>query len=99
MLDHHTVLAILQLNGSQERAPMAANDLWMLEKYKLFIWGLLRGFIMFCRPDVDDNNNIFKRRCLNRFVKSKIGDDVQYDLCNLNSEVEGEVSMNSSDEE
>jgi hypothetical protein len=53
----------------------------------------------FCGPDVDDNNNISKRRCLKQFVKTKIGDKVQIGLCNLTSKVEGEVSMNYSDDE
>jgi hypothetical protein len=50
-------------------------------------------------PDVDENNDILKGRRLKRFVKTKIGDNVQIGLCNLTSDVEEEVAMNHGDEE
>jgi hypothetical protein len=54
---------------------------------------------MFCGPDIDDNSDISKKRRLKRFVKTKIGDNVQFGFHNLTSKVEGEVSMNYGDEE
>jgi hypothetical protein len=44
--------------------------------------------------DVDEDNDNFNGRHLKWFVKTKIGDNIQIGLHNLNSEVEGEVAMN-----
>jgi hypothetical protein len=55
--------------------------------------------IVFRGSDVDDNSDISKRRHLKQFVKTKIGGNVQYGLCNLTLEFEKEVSMNYGDEE
>jgi hypothetical protein len=49
MLDHHKVLAILQLDGNQARALIAnekANNLWMQGKYGLFIRGLFQRVLL-----------------------------------------------------
>jgi hypothetical protein len=50
-------------------------------------------------PDVDENNDISKGRHLKRFVKTKVGDNIQIGLHNLIAEVEGEVAMNYGNEE
>jgi hypothetical protein len=106
MLDPHTVLAILQLNNTPIEAPVVIKALWMEEKYDLFIRSLHRGVFsrtntstVFCGPDVDENNDISKGRHLKRFVKTKIGDNVQIGLRNLSLEVEREVAMNYGNEE
>jgi hypothetical protein len=51
------------------------------------------------RQDVDENNDISKRRCVKRFIKTKIGDNVEIGLRNLTLEVEREVPMNFGNEE
>jgi hypothetical protein len=85
-IGHHMLLAILQLDGSQAKALIAneeANDLWIQGKYDIFLRGLLLGGSsetptsnVFCGPDVDDNVESTKRRCIKWFVKTKISDNV-----------------------
>jgi hypothetical protein len=55
--------------------------------------------IVFHGPDVDEHNDNYSGRRLNQFVKTKVGDNIQIGLCNLNLEVEGEVAMIYGDEE
>jgi hypothetical protein len=50
-------------------------------------------------PNVDDNNESSNRKHVGHFIKTKIGDNIQYSLRNLTLEVEGEVSMNYGNEE
>jgi hypothetical protein len=50
-------------------------------------------------PDVDENNDISTIRRVKQFVKTKVAGTVQIGLCNLSSEVEGEVPMNFGYEE
>jgi hypothetical protein len=49
--------------------------------------------------DVDENINNSTGRCVKRFVKTKVGNNIHIGLRNLNSEVEGEVVTNYGDEE
>jgi hypothetical protein len=51
------------------------------------------------RPDVDEDNDNCNERRLKQFVKTKVGDNIQIGLRNLNSKVEGEVATNYGDEE
>ena len=44
-----------------------------------------------CGPDVDEDINNSTRRCIKQFIKTKVGNNIHIGLCNLNSEVEGEV--------
>jgi hypothetical protein len=102
MLDYYTVLAIFQLHECQARASMVINDLWMQESYTgptQESSSRTSTSTMFCGPDVDDNSDISKTRRLKQFVKTKIGGNVQYGLCNLTLEVEREVSTNYCNEE
>jgi hypothetical protein len=50
-------------------------------------------------PDVDENINNSMGRRVKRFVTTRVGNDIQIGLRNLNSEVEGEVVTNYGDEE
>jgi hypothetical protein len=50
-------------------------------------------------PDVDEDINNSMGRRIKRFVKTKAGNNIQIGLCNLNSEVEGEVAMNYGNKE
>jgi hypothetical protein len=50
------------------------------------------------RPDVDEDKNSNGRH-LKRFVKTKVGDNIQIGLRNLNLEVEREVAMNYGNDE
>jgi hypothetical protein len=48
----------------------------------------------FYGPDVDQNSDSSKRRCMKCFVKINFFDNVQYGLYNLTLGVEEEVLMN-----
>ena len=49
-------------------------------------------------PDVDEDINNSGRRIM-QFIKTKVGNNIRIGLCNLNSEVEGEVGTNYGDKE
>jgi hypothetical protein len=50
-------------------------------------------------PDVDEDINNSTGRRVKRFVTTMVGNNIQIDLRNLNSEVEGEVLTNYGDQE
>ena len=55
----------------------------MQRKYNIFLYGTLQRSSFrnstsnaFCRSDVDENNEVTKRRCMKQFVITKIGDSI-----------------------
>jgi hypothetical protein len=49
--------------------------------------------------DVDEDINNSTGRCVKRFVKKKVGNNIQIGLRNLNFELKGKVITNYGDEE
>jgi hypothetical protein len=52
-------------------------------------------FNAFCSPDIDENSKNSKKRSVKQFVKTKIGNNVQYGLCNLASKIKRDVLINA----